>query len=132
MQWKAVAKLPKISIDLELDLSSSKGDERPVETITWYEAKEFCERLSQFTKREYRLPSEAEWEYACRAGTSDIFHFGNTISSDVANFDGNYTYGSGTKGIYRGETTVVGSFGVSNEFGLYDMHGNVWEWCEDH
>jgi formylglycine-generating enzyme required for sulfatase activity len=99
--------------------------------VTWYEAVEFCDRLSQHTGRLYRLPSEAEWEYACRAGTPTPFYFGDTITTDLANYDGNYTYGSGAKGEYREQTTPVGQFGV-NPWGLADMHGNVLEWCEDH
>jgi formylglycine-generating enzyme required for sulfatase activity len=82
--------------------------------------------------RQYRLPSEAEREYACRAGTKTPFHFGPTMTPDLANYDGNYTYGDGPKGTYRAETTPVDSFGVANAFGLYDMHSNVWEWCQDH
>jgi formylglycine-generating enzyme required for sulfatase activity len=99
--------------------------------VSWYDAVEFCDRLSNHTKEQYRLPSEAEWEYACRAGTTTPFHFGETITTDLANYDGNYTYGQGSKGVYREETTAVGSFGVANNFGLYDMHGNLDEWCLD-
>jgi formylglycine-generating enzyme required for sulfatase activity len=86
--------------------------------------------LRQKTGREYRLPSEAEWEYACRAGTTTPFHFGETITTELANYDGNFTYASEPKGKYLKKTTDVGSF-TPNAFGLYDMHGNVWEWCQD-
>ena len=130
-QWKAVAALPQVNIELEADPSNFKGEQRPVEQVSWYDAVEFCDRLSKFTGRPYSLPSEAEWEYACRAGTKTPFHFGETITSELANYDANYTYGAGEKGTYREETTVVGSFGVANAFGLYDMHGNVLEWCLD-
>jgi formylglycine-generating enzyme required for sulfatase activity len=111
--------------------SHFKGANRPVEQVSWHEAVEFCTRLSSRTGRTYDLPSEAEWEYACRAGTTTPFYFGETITSDLANYDGNSTYGSGPKGVYRQETTEVGRF-PPNAFGLYDMHGNVWEWCLDH
>ena len=130
-QWSEVAALPKVSHDLELFPSNFRGDKRPVECVSWYEAVEFCERLSRSTGRIYRLPSEAEWEYACRARTTTPFHFGETITTDLANYDGNYTYGSGPKGVYRQETIEVGGF-PPNAFGVYDMHGNVWEWCADH
>jgi formylglycine-generating enzyme required for sulfatase activity len=130
-QWRFVAQLAQVNRELEQDPSNFKGDNRPVEQVSWYDAVEFCDRLSSHTKRQYRLPSETEWEYACRAGTTTPFHFGETITTDLANYDGNYTYGQGSKGVYREETTAVGSFGVANNFGLYDMHGNLDEWCLD-
>ena len=108
-----------------------KGDNRPVENVSWHEAMEFCDRLSQKLGQHYTLPSEAQWEYACRAGTTTPFYFGDTLITNIANYDGNYTYANGPKGIYREKTTEVGSF-PPNGFGLYDMHGNVWEWCLDH
>ncbi|NEQ31761.1 MAG: SUMF1/EgtB/PvdO family nonheme iron enzyme [Leptolyngbya sp. SIO4C5] len=129
-QWSEVAALPKISHDLPPFPSYFKGSQRPVESISWYEAVEFCQRLSQATERTYRLPSEAEWEYACRARTTTPFHFGETIMTDQANYNGDYTYGSGPKGKYRRQTTDIGSF-PPNAFGIYDMHGNVLEWCQD-
>ncbi len=110
--------------------SHFQGKNLPVEKVNWHDAAEFCTRLSKLVGKQYRLPSEAEWEYACRAGTTTPFHFGETITTDLANYDGNSTYGSAPKGVYRGETTDVGTF-PSNPFGLYDMHGNVWEWCLD-
>ena len=131
-QWLALATLPQVDRELKPDPSAFKGDQRPVERVNWYEAKEFCARLSKHTAREYRLPSEAEWEYACRAGMTTPFHFGETISTDLANYNGKSTYGEGETGQYLGETTPVDKFGIANDFGLCDMHGNVCEWCEDH
>ncbi|TVR07156.1 MAG: formylglycine-generating enzyme family protein [Phormidium sp. GEM2.Bin31] len=130
-QWRAVAQLPQIHRSLESDPSRFNGDELPVENVTWYDCIEFCARLSQATGKNYRLPSEAEWEYACRAGTTTPFHFGETISPEVANYDGNSTYGQGKTGVYREKTTPVGSFKAANAWGLYDMHGNLYEWCLD-
>jgi formylglycine-generating enzyme required for sulfatase activity len=107
-----------------------KGNNRPVERVSWDDAVTFCQKLSQKTGKNYRLPSEAEWEYACRAGTKTPFSFGDNITSDLVNYNGNYPYASAPKGKYREQTTDVGTF-PPNAFGLYDMHGNVWEWCED-
>jgi formylglycine-generating enzyme required for sulfatase activity len=102
-----------------------KGAMRPMETVSWEEAHEFCQKLGLQTQREVRLATEAEWEYACRAGTGTSFHTGKTISTAQANYRE-----SGPKGVYRGKTLPVGSF-AANGFGLHDMHGNVMEWCED-
>ena len=113
--------------------SHFKGEDRPVETVSWNDAQAFLKNfrsLGDFGNLTPRLPTEAEWEYAARAGTTTPFFFGETISADQANYDGNYTYGKGNKGVYRERTTDVGSF-PSNDFGLYDMHGNVWEWVAD-
>jgi formylglycine-generating enzyme required for sulfatase activity len=128
-QWKAVAALPKVKQTLNPHPSKFKGLDRPVENVSWHEAVEFCVRLSEKTGRDYRLPSEAEWEYACRAGTNTSFHFGETVTSDLVSCSSNDAIEP--KSRYRKETTNVGSFEVANAFGLYDMHGLVWEWCAD-
>jgi formylglycine-generating enzyme required for sulfatase activity/tRNA A-37 threonylcarbamoyl transferase component Bud32 len=129
-QWTAVAALPEIKIFLNPDAARFKGANRPVENVSWYEAVEFCARLSRKTGKKYRLPSEAQWEYACRGETTGPFHFGETITSELANYNGNSNYADAPKGVYRFQTTDVGSF-KPNAFGLYDLHGNVWEWCAD-
>jgi formylglycine-generating enzyme required for sulfatase activity len=110
--------------------SDFPGRNRPVENVSWYDAQQFCINLSQRTGKTYRLPSEAEWEFACRAGTTTPFYCGETITTDLANYIGIYVYRNETPGKNREITTEVGSF-PPNPFGLYDMHGNVWEWCED-
>ena len=116
--------------EVRLLQGESNTDQRPVELVSWEDAMEFCYRLSKRTGRTYTLPSEAQWEYACRAGTTTPFCFGDMISSELANYDGNYAYANGSKGIYREQTTPVGMF-PANSWGLHDMHGNVWEWCLD-
>jgi formylglycine-generating enzyme required for sulfatase activity len=111
------------------DMDWGRGD-RPVIDVSWDDAVAYCRWLSKETGHDYRLPTEAEWEYTCRAGTTTPFHFGETIGTDQANYDGDYTYGGGGKGVYRKKTVPVGNF-PANAFGLHDMHGNVWEWVED-
>jgi formylglycine-generating enzyme required for sulfatase activity len=130
-QWRAVAGWQKLERDLDPDPSNFKGANRPVEMVSWFDALEFCCRLSQRTGQRYGLPSEAQWEYACRAGSTTPFHFGATLTPDLANYNGNHVYGNGPKGTYREQTVEVASF-AANGWGLHDMHGNVWEWCEDH
>jgi formylglycine-generating enzyme required for sulfatase activity len=109
--------------------------DNPVEQLSWEQALEFCKKLSKSAKekkagREYRLPTEAEWEYACRAGTTTAFHYGPSLSSKQANFDGKRPYGGGEKGPTKRGAVKVGSY-APNAWGLYDMHGNLWEWCLD-
>lgn len=107
-----------------------QGDELPVEQISWDDCHEFLRKLGDLDGCSYRLPTEAEWEYACRGGTTTPSFFGESVSSDQANFNGQVPYGNEKKGVYRGTTTPVGTF-PPNAWGLYDMHGNVEEWCAD-
>jgi formylglycine-generating enzyme required for sulfatase activity len=121
-QWKVISgKLPACRF---------KGDNLPVERVSWNEAQKFCQRLSKTTGRNYQLPSETQWEYACRAGTVTPFSFGETLTVELANFNGEHTFRDEPRGFYRHVTTEGGTF-PPNAFGLYDMHGNLWEWCAD-
>jgi formylglycine-generating enzyme required for sulfatase activity len=121
-QWKAMMiKLPPCRF---------KGDNLPVERISWEDAQRFCQRLSQKTGRHYQLPSETQWEYACRAGTSTPFSFGETLTVEVANFNGEHTFREEPRGFYFHSTNEGGKF-PPNAFGIYDVHGNLWEWCAD-
>jgi formylglycine-generating enzyme required for sulfatase activity len=129
-QWRIVASYPQIDRELDPNPARFNGDDRPVEQVNWDDVTEFCQRLSAKTGKTYRLPSEAEWEYACRAGTTTPFHFGDLPSVALMNYNGNYTYNNSQKGEYCRQTVEVGRF-PSNSFGLCDMHGNVYEWCED-
>jgi formylglycine-generating enzyme required for sulfatase activity len=129
-QWQLVAGWPKQVLELKPKTSYFQGGNLPVVQVSWYEAVEFCWRLRARTGREYGLPSEAQWEYACRAGSTTPFAFGETLTPDLANYDGQQTYASGPKGVSRQHITEVGSF-PANAWGLHDMHGNVWEWCLD-
>lgn len=129
-QWRIVANMPQIKRELKLEPSHFKGDNRPVECVSWLDAVEFCDRLSAHTGKQYRLPTEAEWEYACRGNTQTPFAYGATLTSQLADYASSYTYASEKNIPYRHQTTKVGSF-IPNAFGLYDLHGLVREWCAD-
>jgi formylglycine-generating enzyme required for sulfatase activity len=121
-QWLAVmGRLPPVRC---------RGSRLPVDRVSWRDAVRFCRRLALRTRRPYRLPGEAEWEYACRAGTLTPFSCGETITTDLANYVGDHVYRLEPPGVYRHTSTEAGIF-PPNPFGLLDMHGNVWEWCAD-
>jgi uncharacterized protein (TIGR02996 family) len=125
-QWQAVMGSPP---------SEGEGRKRPAVgdgplMVSWLECQELCAALAKQDGRRYALPTEAEWEYACRAGTTTPFHFGAVLNGTQANCDGNRPYGASQRGSYRGGPSVVGSY-RPNAFGLHDMHGNLWEWCQD-
>jgi formylglycine-generating enzyme required for sulfatase activity len=125
-QWRAVmGNLPPIERE-------SVGDDLPVVNVSYRDAERFCERLSSMTGRLYRLPSEAEWEYACRAGTATPFAFGPTINPQVTNYNANAPFGQAEGRNSRRAMQPAGQSGSANAFGLYGMHGNVWEWCADY
>lgn len=132
-QWQQIASFSPVHQGIAFPSNPSMfsgrddSDRRPVERISWYQAKEFCDRLSAQTNRAYRLPSEAEWEYACRAGTTTPFSCGKYISTDIANFIDSRPHGKEPR-----ETVPVNQYPVANFWGLCDMHGNVDEWCLDH
>jgi formylglycine-generating enzyme required for sulfatase activity len=130
-QWHAIAQLPQVQRPLNLDPSNFKGKDLPVDQVSWHDAVEYCARLAHHSQRSYRLPTEAEWEYACRAGTASPFNVGDTITSDWANYDGSYAYAEELEGHYWQRTTPMEKFSIANAFGVSDMHGNVWEWCAD-
>lgn len=131
-QWRAVIEsVPRVEHELPLDPAYFKGAHRPVEQVSWLDAAEFCRRLSRHSGRNYRLPSEAEWEYAARAGTNSAFAFGPTITPELANYDGARPYSRACRGAYRRQTSHVSAVSQPNAWGLFDVHGNVWEWVRD-
>lgn len=130
-QWQSIAELPAVNIELPTRPAYFQALDKPVESITWEEAREFCERLSRQTGSAYRLPTEAEWEYACRAGTGTPFHFGATTMPHLMIFDKRYPYDLTVPDNSRTESEGEEKTEILNAFGLHGMHGNVWEWCLD-
>lgn len=132
-EWRAFVQATGWQSALDQDWMApgfAQDERHPVVCVSWHDAQRYVQWLSEKTGQQYRLPSEAEWEYACRAGTHTAFSFGDEITPEHANYDGNFTYNNGAKGAFRGGTTPVGSF-QPNAWGLFDMHGNVWEWTQD-
>ena len=129
-QWRTVAGLPRVARDLVAEPACFAGTDHPVECVSWYDAQEFVARLAAKSGRAYRLPTEAEWEMACRAGTQSAFNIGPTLNAELANYSALHAYDGEARGAYRRATTPVAQF-APNAFGLHDMHGNVWEWCAD-
>jgi formylglycine-generating enzyme required for sulfatase activity len=152
-QWRAVAALPRLVRDLSPTPGTYKPDGLwenhaqpgglPVDSVSWNDCQEWLKRLNRWLSEQwlamggqgeapvFGLPSESQWEAACRAGSGTPFHFGDTLDVSWANYDGNYTYGAGRKGIYRQRPVPVGAFGLVNRWGLADLHGQLWEWCGD-
>ncbi len=132
-EWRAFAEATGWQPGGEVDWAAPgfpQTDLHPVVGVTWSDARQYVAWLSNSTGRRYRLPSEGEWEYACRAGTKTAFSFGDAIDTSLANYDGNFTWNGGQRGEYRRGTTPVDQF-APNPWGLHDMHGNVWEWVQD-
>ena len=129
IQWRIISELPEVLIKLPTSPAMFYGPHLPVENINWHEAVEFCKRLSRVSGKPYRLPTELEWEFACKAEKDTPFHFGETLSPKLANYNSTKNYSFGPTGKINKSTTVVGNFNAANSFGLSDMHGNVWEWC---
>ncbi|MGI0494832.1 formylglycine-generating enzyme family protein, partial [Alkalinema pantanalense CENA528] len=131
-QWRIVAGWQPVQRELKPNPSHFQGDRHPVERVSWADAIEFCDRLSHHTDRRYTLPTEAQWEYACRAGTTTPFHCGQTLTPELARYDWSQVYADTPvkKQKFEQSTSPVGTF-PANAWGLYDLHGNIWEWCLD-